>query len=170
MLMPLSLLFVGAVLTINAIWMSGRIADREIVIINLIVAAITAGVATYGAITAVDVADVKSAALTLLFSATYMWFAFNRLTMTDGRGLGWFSLFVAITVFPQAVTEITHAQSVLDLWLGFSWAVWAVLWGLFFVLLTLQKPIASLTAAVTLFAGIFTAWLPALCVLYGVLA
>ncbi len=169
MLLPLSLLFVGAVLCLNGIWMSGRIADREIIIINLIVAAITASVAVFSAVTAVDVIGVKSAALTLLFSTTYMWFAFNRMTGTDGRGLGWFSLFVAITVVPEAVVEILTAQSLLALWLGLSWAVWAVLWFMFFVLLTLQKPIANQTVMVTLFAGIFTAWLPALFMLYGVL-
>lgn len=170
MLMPLSLLFVGAVLCLNGIWMSGRIADREIVIINLIVAAITTGVAIFSALTAVDVIGVKSAALTLLFSTTYMWFAFNRLTGTDGRGLGWFSLLVALTVTPEAISQISAANSVLSLWLGVSWAVWAVLWFMFFVLLTLQKPIANQTVAVTLFAGIFTAWLPAMVMLYGVLA
>ncbi len=169
MLLPLSLLFVGAVLTLNGIWMSGRIADREIVVINLIVAAITAGVATYTAIGAVDVIDVKSAALTLLFSTTYIWLAFNRLTGTDGRGLGWFSLFVTITVIPEAIFAIASADSVLSLWLGFSWAVWAVLWFMFFVLLTLQKPIANHTAAVTLFSGIFTAWMPAMLMLFGIL-
>lgn len=168
--MPLSLLFVGAVLTINAIWQSGRIADREIVIINLIVAAITAGVAIYGAVTASDMLGVKAAALTLLFSTTYMWFAFNRFTGTDGRGLGWFSLFVAITVTPEAINQFSQADSMLDLWLALSWAAWAVLWLMFFVLLTLQKPISGLTAAFTLFSGVFTAWLPAMLMLYGVLA
>ncbi len=169
MLLPLSLLFVGAVLTLNGIWMSGRIADKEIVIINLIVAAITSGVAIFSALTAVDVIGVKSAALTLLFSTTYMWFAFNRMTGTDGRGLGWFSLLVAVTVTPEAIIEIAAADSILTLWLGLSWAAWAVLWFMFFVLLTLQKPIASQTVAVTLFSGIFTAWLPAMLMLYGVL-
>ncbi|WP_458789830.1 AmiS/UreI family transporter [Yoonia sp. MH D7] len=170
MLAPLSLLFVGAVLCLNGIWMSGRIADREIVIINLIVAAITSGVAIFSALTAVDVLGVKSAALTLLFSTTYMWFAFNRMTGTDGRGLGWFSLLVAITVTPEAIVQITNANSVISLWLGLSWGVWAVLWFMFFVLLTLQKPVAKQTTVITLFAGIATAWLPAMLILYGVLA
>jgi hypothetical protein len=167
MLLPLSLLFVGAVLTLNGLWMSGRVADREIVIINLIVATITVGVATFTAIGAVDITGVKSAALTLLFSTTYLWLAFNRLTGSDGRGLGWFSLFVAITVTPEAIVSITSANSALSLWLGISWAVWAVLWFTFFLLLALQKPIANQTAALTLFSGVFTAWLPAMAIFFG---
>ena len=45
MLLPLSLLFVGAVLVLNGLWMAGRISDREIVVINFATAAITATVA-----------------------------------------------------------------------------------------------------------------------------
>ena len=169
MLLPLSLLFVGAVLVLNGIWMTGRIADREIVIVNLIVAGITAGVAVFAAIGATDIAGVKPAALTLLFSTTYMWFAFNRLTGTDGTGLGWFSLFVTFTILPEAGFAIAGADITLDLWLGFSWMVWAVLWFMFFVLLTLKRPIQGIKAGVTLFSGVFTAWLPAMMMLYGIL-
>ena len=49
---------------------------------------------------------VKAAALTLLFSLTYLWVGMNRLTGSDGRGLGWFSLFVAISVLPEAVVTL----------------------------------------------------------------
>jgi hypothetical protein len=170
MLLPLSLLFVGAVLVLNGIWMTGRIADREIVIINLIVAAITAAAAVFAALGATDVGGVKSAALTLLFSTTYMWFAFNRLTGTDGTGLGWFSLFVTLTILPEAGSAIFSADTLLDLWLGVSWLVWAILWFMFFLLLTLKRPIQGMTAAVTVFSGIFTAWLPAMMMMHGVLA
>ena len=112
MLLPLSLLFVGAVLFLNGIWMSGRIADREIVIINIVVAVITAAVAADSAIGATDPAAVKSAALTLLFTTTYLWVAYNRITGVDGRGLGWFSLFVAITVVPVAIEETLTMRAV----------------------------------------------------------
>lgn len=169
MLLPLSLLFVGTVLTLNAIWMSGRIANLEIILINIVVAIITSGVALHAIAYATDTSDIKSAALTLLFTTTYLWMAYNRMTATDGRGLGWFSLIVAITVTPEAIITISAADSPLALWLGLNWAVWAVLWFMYFLLLTLAKPIQSVTAAATLFAGIFTAWLPAMGMLYGVL-
>ncbi|MBS0551638.1 MAG: transporter, partial [Proteobacteria bacterium] len=51
-----------------------------------------------------------------------------------------------------------------------SWAAWAVLWLLFFVLLALQKPIARLTAGVAISQGIFTGWLPGYLLLSGALA
>jgi hypothetical protein len=167
MLTGLALLFVGAVLVLNSIWIWGRICDREIVLINLVAAGITAFVAAVTVIAAQDIMAVKSAALTLLFSTTYLWFAYNRLTGVDGRGLGWFSLFVALTVAPVCFQDSWRAERFLDLWLALSWGVWAVLWFMFFLLLTLKKPISNATAAVTLFSGIFTGWLPALAILLG---
>ncbi|MGB6922633.1 MAG: AmiS/UreI family transporter, partial [Methyloceanibacter sp.] len=58
-----------------------------------------------------DAASIKAAALTLLFTFTYLWVAMNRYNEADGRGLGWFSLFVAITVVPVAIDTLASAQT-----------------------------------------------------------
>lgn len=167
MLLPLSLLFVGAVLTLNGLWMMNRIADREIVVINLATAFITGTVAVLSMAGADTPAAVKGAALTLLFSLTYLWVGMNRLTGSDGRGLGWFSLFVAISVVPEAVVTLRHATDGMTLWLGMCWACWAGLWLLYFLLLAFRWPLERTTAAATLASGILTAWMPALAMLYG---
>lgn len=167
MLTGLVLLYVGAVLFLNGLWLFGRIADREIVLINLVVATISAIAAGNAALTASGIADVRAGALTLLFATTYLWVAYNRMTECDGRGLGWFSLFVALTVLPVAAHDVSHAQGMLELWLGLSWAIWAALWFLYFLFLTLQRPIQPLTAWVTLLSGNFTGWLPGMLLLFG---
>ena len=167
MFLPLSLLFVGAVLILNGFWMSGRIANREIVVINLATAAITAAVAALSLTRAMTPEDVRTVALTLLFSVTYLWVAVNRLTGADGRGLGWFSLFVALSVLPQAYQAIVTAAGFFALWLGLCWLAWSGLWFLYFVTLALQKQIQGPTTVATLGAGVLTAWLPALVLLYG---
>lgn len=167
MLLPLSLLFVGAVLTLNGLWMMNRISDREIVIINLATAFITGTVAVLSMAGADTPGAVKGAALTLLFSLTYLWVGMNRLTGSDGRGLGWFSLFVAITVLPEAVVTLRHAADPMTLWLGLCWAGWAGLWFLYFLLLALGRPLEKTAAAATLASGVFTAWMPALAMLYA---
>ncbi len=167
MLLPLSLLFVGAVLTLNGLWMMNRIADREIVVINLATAFITATVAILSMAGADTPQAVKGAALTLLFSLTYLWVGMNRLTGSDGRGLGWFSLFVAISVLPEAIATLRHAPDAMALWLGLCWIGWAGLWLLYFLLLALRWPLERTTAAATLASGVLTAWLPALAMLYA---
>lgn len=165
MFLPLSLLFVGAVLVLNALWMLGRISDREIVVINLVTAAVTGTVALLTLFRAQSVTDVRTTALTLLFTVTYLWVAANRLTGSDGRGLGWFSFFVAISVLPEAVRTTLGAQTPTELWLGLSWFAWSGLWALYFYTLAFEKPLVRVTACATLATGVLTAWLPALVLL-----
>jgi hypothetical protein len=167
MLLGLSLFFVGVVLILNGIWLSGRIADREIILINLCVAGISALVALHSAFFAQSVADVRAAAMTLLFAITYLWVAYNRMQGCDGRGLGWFSLIVALSVLPVAATGLAAAQTAFEIWLALSWAVWAVLWFTYFLLLTARREIQRFTAVLTLVSGITTGWLPGLALLYG---
>ena len=61
------------------------------------------------------------------------------------------------------------ASSTWDWWLGLSWAAWAVLWLMFFLLLALQRPIARLTATLAIGQGVLTGWLPGYLLLTGVL-
>lgn len=165
MFLPLSLLFVGAVLVLNGLWMSGRISDREITVINFVTATITATVALLTLLRAEGIVDVRATALTLLFSVTYLWVGINRITGVDGRGLGWFSLFVAISVLPEAFNTFTAAQTGMDIWMGVNWLAWSGLWFLYFLTLALGKDWTRPTAMATLVTGILTAWLPALVLL-----
>lgn len=170
MLLGLALLYVGAVLFLNGLWLIGKIDDREIAIIDIFSGGITLLVAlslAFGA--GADAASVKAAALTLLFSFTYLWVAYNRFQKVDGRGLGWFSLFVSITVVPVAFDTLTSAQSLWDTWFGLCWAAWSVLWFMYFLLLAQKKPILNITGHVTWIQGILTGWLPGYLLLDGVI-
>jgi hypothetical protein len=104
-----------------------------------------------------------------LFSFTYLWVAFNRFNGADGRGLGWFSLFVAITIIPVSLATLQEATTGWAIWLGLNWAAWAILWFLFFLLLAMQKPIARMTGVLAILQGILTGWLPGYLLLDGVL-
>ncbi len=171
MLLGLSLFYVGAVLILNGLWMLGRVGDREISVINLFAGGLTLLVSLKLAFgEGADAASVKAAALSLLFSFTYLWVAFNRFSGADGRGLGWFSLFVAITAVPVAIDTLRIATSTWDVWFGVSWVAWSALWLLFFLLLALQKPLTRLTACVAIGQGVLTGWLPGYLLLTGALA
>lgn len=170
MLLGLVLLYVGAVLSLNGLWLMGRIADNEIAVINVFVGGLTLLIALFLAFgPGADLASVKAAGLTLLFSFTYLWVAVNRHNDADGRGLGWFCLFVAITAVPVAIDTLASADSTWGIWFGLNWAAWSVLWFMFFLLLALGKPIGKVTGAVTTIQGILTGWIPGLLLLYGVI-
>ena len=162
------LFYVGAVLFLNGLWLLGRIQDREIVVINVVAGTVSGAVVLHDAFGAAAVgASIRNAALTLLFATTYLWVAYNRVTGVDGRGLGWFSLFVAITTVPVFLREIMQASSAMGVWLAANWAVWGVLWFMYFLLLALGRPIQRQTGWVTLSTGILTGWLPGCLLLDG---
>ena len=98
MLAGLSLFYVGAVSCLNGFWLLGRVCDKEIAVIDIFVGGITLLVALNLAFgPGADLASIKGAALLLLFTFTYFWVALNRYNGADGRGLGWSSLFVAVS-------------------------------------------------------------------------
>ena len=164
----LSLLYVGAILFLNGLWLQGRIEDREIVVMNVVSGLVSLAIAVHGAFgPGADPASVRAAALTMLFSTTYLWVAYNRVVAVDGRGLGWFSFFVAVTVVPVAASAFASMQTALDAWMAINWALWAVLWSMYFLLLALRKDILRATAWFTLFCGIATGWIPGYLVLDG---
>lgn len=170
MIMGFLLLWVGAVLFLNGLWLLGKIQDREIVVINIMSGLVACAVVLQAAFGAGATGEsIKGAAVTLMFATTYFWVAHNRLVAVDGRGLGWFSLFVAITLLPVVARSFNEAASLADWWSAISWLVWAVLWFMYFLLLVLQKPIQRPTAWVTLLAGIGTGWLPGWLMLEGLI-
>ena len=170
MLLGFLLFYVGAVLFLNGIWLMGKIQDREIVVINIVSDLVAAGVVIQSAFgPAADPDTVRAAALTLMFSTTYFWVAYNRLVAVDGRGLGWFSLFVAISTAPVFLRGIGSAASPGEFWLAGNWLIWGVLWFMYFLLLALGRPILRQTAWVTLIAGIVTGWVPGYLLLDGLL-
>ncbi len=171
MLLGLSLLYVGAVLFLNGLWLLDRIGDKEIWVINIFSGGLTLLISLKLALGAdADAASIRAAALTLLFTFTYFWVAMNRYNGADGRGLGWFSLFVAITAVPVAFQTLAESQSLWGIWFGLCWAAWAVLWFMFFLLLAMKRPIAKLTGTVTVLEGILTGWVPGYLLLHGLLS
>jgi hypothetical protein len=177
------LLYVGGVLFLNGIWLIGqtsdssalKIANKEIAVMNVFTGVLGFLVAIYaifrgGAGPTVDIQSVALGGYILLFAFTYLWVAINQYIGADGRGLGWYSLFVAITAVPTGSLLLRDAGGDPWLvWLGLNWLAWAVLWFLFFLLLALQRPIARFTGYVTVLEGIFTAWLPAWLLFQGYL-
>ena len=101
MWLGVSLFYVGAVLCLNGLWMRGHIADREIWVMNLFsgLVSLAIGLCSIFGLGA-DAGSIQTGAFTLLFAFTYLWVAINRFSGADGRGLGWFSLFVAVTAVP----------------------------------------------------------------------
>jgi putative amide transporter protein len=109
-----------------------------------------------------------------LFGFTYLYVAMNNAFNLDGTGLGWFCLFVVFAAVVYSVWNFTHSgalgpsvaaahgnNAVGDL-LGVLWGSWAVLWFLFWVVLSLGKEgFTRFTGAWCAAQGIYTGLVPA---------
>lgn len=161
---PLLLFYVGIILTLNGLWMLEKIADREVLIINLLVGILflrTANELAFGEAT--DTKSVQQAIFTLLFAFTYVWLGFDRLMNNKGLGLGWFSLMVAITAQWVSIGMLSSPSTDLwQVWRALSWTAWAMLWMLLFLMLVIQVPLKRLTAWTSIIQGVLTGWLPAM--------
>lgn len=159
---PMVLFYVGVVLILNGLWMLGRIADREILVINALVGGLFLRIAYEHAFGAgANLQSVREATLSLLFSFTYLWVAYNRLTRSDGRGQGWFSLIVAITAMLFSIQLLVSASGdSWALWTALSWMAWAILWGMFFLLQALGWRLTRSTAWMAISQGVVTGLLP----------
>src|ERR1700742_1754039 len=169
MLLGLSLFWVGAVLFLNGLWVLRKVGDQEIAVIDVFVGTLTLAVAVYLAFGPSSNAEsIKGAAFLLLFTFTYYWVAWNRWNGADGRGLGWFCLFVAITCAPISLESFANAHSVWDVWFGISWASWGVLWFLFFLILALGRTnLTRATGVLCALQGVYTGWIPGYMLLSG---
>lgn len=169
MVLGLVLLYVGAVLFCNGLWILGKIEDREIAVINVFVGLLTLAAAFFMAFQPGAGADsVRGGAYVLLFSFTYLWVAWNRWNAADGRGLGWFCFFVGVTVIPIFLVTLTEATTLWGWWFAVCWGSWAVLWLLFWALLALGRTdLTRITGTLCAAQGVYTGWIPGFLLLNG---
>jgi len=155
------------------------IQNREVAILNIFTGVIGFAIAltfivvgNSARLPAVGLGSIQAGGVILLFAFTYLWVAYNQYANAGGRALGWYSLFVAITaiVFGVYTVQATPGTNTADLWLAGNWFAWAVLWAMFWLLLSLERPIATITGWVAILEGAGTAWALAIALLWGKLA
>jgi hypothetical protein len=155
------------------------IQNHEIAILNIFTGFVGLAIAVtfivdggLARIPAAGLPSIRNGGAILLFAFTYLWVAYNQYANAGGRAFGWYCLFVAITaiVFGVYTVQTTPGTNTADLWLAGNWFAWAVLWAMFWALLSLELPIARVTGWVTLLEGVGTSWALAIALLWGKVA
>ncbi len=162
-MLGVALLYVGAVLFVNGVSLLGKIDAKAAAIMNIFTGGLTLTLNIVGLAKATELPMFYAGATGLLFSFTYLYVAATNIFNLDGRGLGWYCLFVAITALPSSYLSFSSG----DIRFGIIWLAWAFLWFLFFLLTALQKPIQTFTAWVTVAVGVVTCWIPGYLMLIG---
>jgi hypothetical protein len=152
----MGLVFVGAVLVVNGLWLLDKGGDRDTAILNFFTGAITFLIAMWWAFGgSASEGTAFNAAGTLLFSFTYLWVGANAYRgASEQRTLGLDCILVTIIAIPTGwlVWQLG------DFGLAALWWIWAILWATFWILLALErseytKPIAWYTVAVGALTG-----------------
>lgn len=158
------LLYVGAVLFVNGFMLLGKADSKGAAVINYLTGILTfiinVTIIVVNAAGGEDPALYYAAGTGLLFSFTYLYVGAVNHYGLDGRGLGWYCLFVAITAVPAALLAFES-----DTRFGFIWLAWAFLWFVYFLLLALDKKIVKFAGYATLVVAAATAWVPGFLIL-----
>lgn len=97
--------------------------------------------------------------------------AYNQYANAGGHAFGWYCLFVAVTAVVAGIFTFANADgNSASIYLGFDWFAWAVLWAMFWLLLSLERPIARITGALAILEGIATSWVFGILLLEDVIA
>ncbi|MCC3332155.1 AmiS/UreI family transporter [Nocardia abscessus] len=176
-MLPVFLVFVGASLFVNGIWMwrsttldsSVQLAGKDIAVVNLFTGFLGAVIIASTLAKSPDTASAAPAAYIGLFALTYLWVGANQFTGASGTALGWFSLVVTGIALPVGIHSLSIARGTFGHWIAISWFAWAGLWFLFFLTLGLGRPLIRATALVAVAEAIGTALVPAVLLFTGVI-
>ncbi|WP_214711011.1 MULTISPECIES: AmiS/UreI family transporter [unclassified Exiguobacterium] len=153
----ISLLFGGVALFINSLVLFGKVDVKSAGVFSLFTGLLQTFIATWLVIGAIS-AEVFGYASIYLFAFTYLYVGVTFLFDLDGRGVGWFSLFVSISAVFYATISFTMG----DVMGAVTWLFWSFLWGLFYVGMGLGRQIDGLTARVAFVLAWLTLIVPAL--------
>ena len=161
-MLGVSLLYVGAVLTINGIGRLTEIDGKSLAVMNFF----TGGLSVIANVILLVCGEYYAAATGLLFGFTYLFIGLNAVFNLDGRVLGWFSLFVAINTVPAALLSLLQDADPLFFVI---WLAWGILWLLICVEGVRTKDVHHTVPVLLILEGIGTAWVPAWLLLQNVL-
>lgn len=151
-MLGIALLYVGAVLFVNALWLLNKAEAKSTGVLNAFVGGLIIVMALSNQFQAKDMPGHLATAQSLLFGFTYLWVAISCFFSLDNKALGYYCLFVAIVTVPSSLLTFRAGDSRF----GMIWLMWGFLWFLFFLLLGLGKQITKATAYVTLIVAIIT--------------
>ncbi|MBV9384629.1 MAG: transporter [Streptosporangiaceae bacterium] len=159
------LMFVGAVLFVNGLLLLGKIDGKGAGIFNLFVGSLQTAVPFYLIATAANMNDILLASGIFLFGFTYLYVGIANLAGIQPVGLGWYSAWVAVMAAAFGITNIVKFH---DTTIGLLWLQWAVLWGLFWVVLGLGvSRLTTFTGWLTLILSFTTCTIPGFLLLLG---
>jgi hypothetical protein len=156
----------GATLFLNSLMLFGKANEKSVGVFNLFVGAFQV-IAPFYLIAVSDQNHwtIFNLACIFLFGFTYLYVGVTTLKGLEGNGLGWYSLWVSIIAIVYAAVSVVHFHDIIN---ALIWVMWAYLWFLFFLSMSLNKKIDAYIGKVAFVQSWVTLTIPALLSLTGV--
>jgi putative amide transporter protein len=162
----IALFLSGAVLFLNSLMLLGKAEAKSVGYFNLFIGTIQMFLPFCIILTSEQTNwDFYHSAPIFLFGLTYLYVGFTTLKNLDGNSLGWFCLWVAIVAAVYSVIAFIQFNDVVN---GLTWAMWVLLWFIFFLSNTLKKKIDQYVGYVAFIQSWVTLTVPALLYFIGV--
>lgn len=156
----------GAVLFLNSLMLAGKAEAKSVGVFNIFVGIIQVIIPFYLIITSGQHHwEMYQYAAIFLFGLTYLYVGATAVMGLDGRGLGWFSLWVAIIAGVYTLTAMIHFHDAVG---AITWGMWALLWFLFFLANALHMKIDRYVAMVANIQSWVTLTIPSLLYFLGI--
>jgi len=159
------LLLSGATLFLNSLMLFGKADHKSVGVFNLFVGLLQVIIPFY----LIIVSDqqhwtIFHLACVFLFGLTYLFVGITNLSGFSGNGLGWFSLWVSIIAIVYMGVYLIHFHDIVN---ALTWGMWAYLWCLFFLSMSLNKKINNYVGKVAFVQSWVTLTIPSLLSLMG---
>ncbi len=166
-----ALLMIGGTLFVNGLVLLGRVEGRSAAPFNIITGLLAIATPFY-LLASVAPTDRTSLDTILgigpmfLFAFTFLWVGINAVTDNAPEGVGWYCLWVAVVAIGFSLVNFLRFDLAPE---GIIWLNWALLWGLFWLLLALGRgELGTFTGWAAVFMSVWTVTLQAFLNLIGV--
>jgi hypothetical protein len=165
-----ALLMIGGTLFINGLVVLGKVSGRSAAPYNIFTGLLATLTPFYllSSVAPTDRASfdtILGIAPMFLFALTFLWVGINAVTDNEPEGVGWYCAWVAALAVALALVNFIRFDQIRE---GVIWLNWALLWGLFWLLLAKGRgEFAAFTGWAAVFMSVWTVTLQAFLLMIG---
>src|SRR5262245_20861621 len=165
-----TLMMIGGTLFINGLVVLGKVEPKGAAPYNIFTGILATVVPFYllskvGGVARADFNTILGVAPMWLFALTFLWVGLNAVTEFPPSGVGWYCLWVVALAITFGLVNFIRFDAPRE---GVIWLNWALLWGLFWLLLALgQEQLSVFTGWAAVLMSIWTVTAQAILNLLG---
>jgi len=164
------LIYLGFLFFLNSVSYIAEVKEKEIVVgsvfLSLLILLFSFFI-TFGKIK--DIYSIEIGGVAIFFSCLYLWRDFNLIFDAPNEGIGYFCIYFFVLGVLLIFYSAAHITKLWGAWLTASWVSWTFLLILYYFMYVKKYNMRLFFGFYSFLISIFTAWLPGLLLLTGML-